>query len=83
MSQKENDIIATHVKDREVYWGDKVVEIRKEKCTKNKHNIVILRYEDSSIWIYCPNFTWTDSAIICNLPTKVGKKTRCRFFHAV
>lgn len=48
-------------------WGDKVVEVRKVKCTKNSHNVVIVKYEDSSIWIQCPNFGLVDSQLVCRL----------------
>jgi hypothetical protein len=57
-------------------WGDKVVGVRRAKCSNGyNHNVAIVKYEDSSLWVCCSNFGYFDSKIGCK---STGR--RCRFF---
>jgi len=60
-------------------WGDRIVETRKAICTcKHNHEVTIIRYEDSSIWVDCPDFGYIGSQVGCKIA-----KGRCRYFKAV
>ena len=60
-------------------WGDRIVEVRKAVCSnKHNHGVSIVRYEDGSIWVYCPNFGYIGSQVGCKIT-----KGRCRYFKAV
>jgi len=67
------------VETRPPAWGDRVVEVRRVECAnKYNHGVTIVRYEDSSIWVYCPNFGYVSSELGCKITGG-----RCRFFKAV
>lgn len=63
-------------------WS-KIVGIRECTCiNKFTHNIKVVRYEDSSIWVICPMFGWFEVTGLEGVP-KLGCKTRkkhCTWF---
>jgi len=60
-------------------WGDKIVEVRKTVCSNGyKHVITIVRFEDGSIWIYCPSFGYIGSQVGCKVT-----RGKCRYFKGI
>lgn len=61
----------------------KIVGVREYRCTNGfVHNIKVVRYEDSSIWVTCPMFGWFEEAGLETTP-KLGckeRKKRCTWF---
>jgi Arc/MetJ-type ribon-helix-helix transcriptional regulator len=61
----------------------KIVGMREYTCTNGfAHNIKVVKYEDSSIWVTCPMFGWFEDTSIEGAP-KLGckeRKKRCTWF---
>ena len=66
------------------YLGQsRVIGTRLYKCiNKYIHNIAVVKYDDSSIWVMCPMFGWFEDASLEG-PLKLGCKDRkkhCTWF---
>jgi hypothetical protein len=60
--------------------GEDIIGIRTETCYVNKpHKIKIFKYNDSSMWIACPNFGWFKKDGEEHLGCRERKK-RCTWF---
>lgn len=61
----------------------RIIGVREYTCTNGfVHNIKVVRYEDSSIWVTCPMFGWFEEAGSEGAP-KLGCKERnkrCTWF---
>jgi hypothetical protein len=57
--------------------SDQIVAIRSAKCINGgSHNIKVIKYIDSSVWVCCPHFGWYEDHHSLELGCKDRKK-RC------